>query len=334
MTGTAFPSSDRPTRPSCQRTSPRAQRPRASRMLAAILAITFIVGADPAGVGPTAPVAAAGATYRYYMDVVSPRTTLCLGEKVHYRVVVNRETDDANTVPVGGVKVEAYADDPSIGTFSGKGKGGSVFVSTQLDFATPFSAEFTFTAGKKIGATTLEFQGLVSYVSPIGRGYVSFGVPVQVIPCKYKMSSIVRFPPNGTFNTGAVEPPIVAKMKSTLLTSDADGNFTGTGTIHWIGTSLTSGCTVSQKFGGDTSVALTGKIFDDHLQVTMIYQPGNGALTVECGGVKQGMPSDAVQLDQLDIELPMNGGSLKQTQAHSQGTYPGKVLVSAILVKG
>ena len=123
-------------------------------------------------------------------------------------------------------------------------------------------------------------------------------------------------------------------MKSTLLTSDADGNFTGTGTLHWIGTSFKSGCTVSQKFGGDTSVALSGKIFDDQLQVTMIYQPGAGALSVSCGGVSQGMPGDAVQLDQLDVQLPMRGGSLKQTQAHSQGAYPGKVLVSAILVKG
>ena len=303
-------------------------------MLAAILAITFVVCADPAGLVPTAPVAAAGVTYRYYMEVVSPRTTLCLGEKVRYKVVVQRDTGGANPIPVGGVKVEAYADDPSIGKFSGKGKGGSVFVSTELDFTTPYSAEFTFTAGKKIGSTTLQFQGLVSYVSPVGQGYVSFAVPIRVIPCKYKVSSIVRFPPNGTFNPDAIEPPIVARMKSTLLTSDAEGNFTGTGTIHWIGTSFTSGCTVNQKFGGDTSVALSGKIFDDHLQLTMIYQPGNGALTVNCGGVSQGTPSDPVQLDQLDVELPMSGGSLKQTQAHSQGAYPGKVLVSAILVKG
>ena len=133
------------------------------------------------------------------MDVVSPRTTLCFGEKVRYKVIVYRTADDPADfpvpVPVSGVKVEAYADNRAIGTFAGQGRGGSAFVSTELDFSTPYSAEFTFTAGKKEGATTLQFQGLVSYVSPVGRGYVSFEVPIRVIACKYMVSTVVRFPP-------------------------------------------------------------------------------------------------------------------------------------------
>lgn len=284
----------------------------------------------------SAPSAAAGVTYRYYMDVVSPRTTLCLGEKVRYKVVVNR-TADGDTdgpVPVSGVKVEAYADNPAIGTFAGQGKGGNVFVSTELDFSTPFSAEFAFTAGKKPGSSTLQFQGLVNHVSPLGRGYVSFAMPIKLIVCKYMVSTVVRFPPNGTYNPDAVEPPIVATMKPTLLTADADGNFSGTGTLHWRGTSFRSGCTVSQRFGPDTSVAISGKIFDDHLDVRMIYEPGSGSLTTSCGGVSVPAPFDPVQLDQLDVELSPKGGSLKQTQAHTQGSFAGTVLISVTQVKG
>lgn len=282
------------------------------------------------------PSAAAGVTYRYYMDVVSPRTTLCLGEKVRYKVVVNR-TADGDTdgpVPVSGVKVEAYADNAAIGTFAGQSKGGSVFVSTELDFSTPFSAEFTFTAGKKAGSSTLQFQGLVSYVSPLGHGYVSFAVPIKLITCKYMVSTFVRFPPNGTYNPDAVEPPIVAKMKPTLLTADADGNFTGSGMLHWKSASFKSGCTVSQRFGPDTSVSLSGKLFDDHLEVRMIYEPGTGPLTVSCGGVSVAGASGPIQLDQLDVEMSPKGGSLKQTQAHTQGTFAGTVLISVRKVKG
>ena len=288
------------------------------------------------------PAAAAGVTYRYYMDVVSPRTTLCLGEKVRYKVVVNRTADGDNEapVPVSGVKVEAYADNPAIGTFAGQSKGGSVFVSTELDFSTPFSAEFTFTAGKKAGTSTLQFQGLVSYVSPVGRGYVSFEVPIEVIACKYMVSTVVKFPPNARYNPDATEPPIVARMKPTLLTADADGNFTGTGVLHWENGSFKSGergkpgCTVSQRFGPDTSVALSGGVSDVVLAVRMIYAPGNGPLTVTCGGVSRSAPSDPVQLDQLDVEMMPTGGSLKQVQAHTQGSFPGTVYISVRRVKG
>ena len=304
-------------------------------MLAAILVSLFVVGADPAGLVPTASVGASGVTYRYYMDVVSPRTTLCLGEKVGYKVVVFRtsDTDEADAFRVTSVKVEAYADDPSIGKFT-RAKGGIAVDYTALGADTPtFDVEFTFAAGKKIGSTTLQFQGLVPGISPLSRGYVSFAVPIRVIPCKYKVSTIVRFPLYSGFNSDIVEPPIVAKMKSTLLTSDADGNFTGTGKLHWIATSFRSGCLASQKFTGDTNVALSGMIFDGHLQLRMIYEPGNGALTINCGPAGQtSIPRDPVQLDQLDVEMPMSGGSLMHTQAHTQGSLPGKVRVSAILV--
>ena len=279
---------------------------------------------------------AAGVTYRYYMDVVSPRTTLCFGEKVRYKVVVNRTADGPtdDPVPVSGVKVEAYADNRAIGTFAGQGKGGSVFVSTELDFSTPYSAEFTFTAGKKEGSTTLQFQGLVSYVSPVGRGYVSFEVPIKVIACKYMVSTVVRFPPNATYNPDAVEPPIVATMKPTLLTADADGNFTGTGMLHWKGSTFKSGCVVSQHFSADTGVALSGSVLDDHLDVRMIYEPANGPLLVSCDGVSNSAPSIPVQLDQLDVELSPKGGSLKQPQAHTSGTFLGNVFVTVRQVKG
>ncbi len=154
---------------------------------------------------PTAPARAADATvaYRYYMDVVNPRTSICIGETVHYTVIVNRTpvAGDLAPKPVAGVKVEAYIDDPNLGSFSNTRKGGSSFQQTGFNLDPVDSVEFQFTAGKKPGKTTLQFQGIVAGVEA-ATGYVSFPVGIEIKICNYRITTVTRFPPNGRGNPG------------------------------------------------------------------------------------------------------------------------------------
>ncbi len=51
--------------------------------------------------------------YRYYMDVVNPRTSICIGETVHYTVIVNRTPAAGDLAPKPAVRSRAASASPA-----------------------------------------------------------------------------------------------------------------------------------------------------------------------------------------------------------------------------
>ncbi len=150
---------------------------------------TSVTFAQEANVAHHARRALDGVTYRYYMEPSRYQTKLCVGDPVKYDMHVYRQAmgTDTSRTDVFSTKVEAYPNDKSIGSFAQA----NVVVSIGSD-GYPGIAGFTFT-GKKVGKTTLVFQGKVAGVE-IQRGYVSFNIDIQVIQCKFKISGTTRFP--------------------------------------------------------------------------------------------------------------------------------------------
>ena len=52
--------------------------------------------------------------YRYYMDVVNPRTSICIGETVHYTVIVNRTPAAGDLAPKPAVRSRAASASPQV----------------------------------------------------------------------------------------------------------------------------------------------------------------------------------------------------------------------------
>ena len=286
---------------------------------------------------------AAGETYWYFMGIGEPKTTLCQGERVSYTVYVYGIPDARNgmLIELPGVKVEAYPADQSIGKFTGANKAGFATQPTGMDMDELYNANFEFTAAKKIGTSQLFFEGAVKGIN-IKTGYVSATVPVKVIACKFRVWVETNFPPNGTYNPMIVEPPITVKMDPTVVTADANGHFTGSARLSWVGHTQNpkpkSGtCSVVQKFESTiTHADISGQISADGtmVELSLTYQqPVSASLTVTCDGVSEGQPDASFVLDPLKLSVPLYGGAFQLDQSYSQGSFMGYVDGDVVPVK-
>jgi len=169
----------------------------AERWRSVSLALIFALILGSASQTQLAQAAPGRAGIRLYMDIVQPQTTVCVGKTVSYEARVYMAFDPPLTTPKGnkvensalaGVKIDATSADPNVGDIVGKKQGPVTrvtggtedLVSLESGAAIPNSAIFKFKA-RKAGKTTLYFEGLA-----FGE-YVSFNVPVNVIPCKFKV---------------------------------------------------------------------------------------------------------------------------------------------------
>lgn len=285
-------------------TNPRNQNSRWRIILIALL-LALAVGtaqlplaqaADPK-LSILAQPTALRASVVYVMNPINPKKTLCFGETVTYTLNVYRfrksppSLENAmagRNVPElyirPGVRVEATSSETSIGTFARPGYG-----HTGEEFDGTNNVEFQFTAKKKLGTTNLYFEAVVN--DQDGGGYVtSPPVTVKVVPCKFKVKTVLSFNP-GIYNIDVISDDAV-------MTADESGTFTGSTTMHWAYSNFSIPCSVS---AADSSVDLTGHLEGDGEQFigTMTFQP----TTVSgCRGSAQGI------VNPLNFSVASSGG--------------------------
>ena len=311
----------------------------ASRWRIVFIALLLALAVGSVGKTPMAQAAPARTNVRLYMEVVNPKTTLCVGESVRYIVKVNSQftsaprgwTDKNLPAPFAlpRINVDAFSVDKTVGDFIGT-RNGSVTRNTGstdeiVDLVNPnaepppHSATFTFKA-KKAGRTTLYFEGLAH-----GQ-YVTFPVPVKVIHCKYKVTVISNwFFTEGT--GGSIS--LVSFVRWATLTAVSENQFMGETTARWIpNIVLPSQCTHSDTVP-PSKVTLTGGInTSDELVVKVVF--GTAALTeVGACGPQSINTTHAFTPDPLMVTVPGAGGTWQGTQLLDSpvGLIPGNVIV-------
>ena len=285
-----------------------------------------------------------GMDFKFTLNVVSPRTTLCTGETVKYVVDAYAEVLPSGgiTVKVPGVKIDAFPADKTVGAFIGADKTGGASGRMGSDPGNAASIVFKFKAASKPGSTKLYFDGAVKGFD-IKKGYISFEVPIRVIACKYKVTTISKFAANPTYNDMIKDPPIKVKMKKAEMIADANGHFNGKGTLLWYGTSYTTttpgvgSANAIEKFAGTSQAILNGDLYDNgELILNLTYEDeGMSTLSVNVGGVGQTRPGGFYQLDPLKISVDAAGGTVTQQHSYNKSSFMGTVttIVTPVKVK-
>ena len=277
---------------------------------------------------PLAQAAPQQQTYRFSLDVASPRNTLCLGETVQYTATVLATPLPGTPlfIDVPGVTVEAAPNDPSVGHFLHANKAGFVHTKTGSLGVEPSSADFTFVAGTKPGKTTLVFQGLVKGFDA-ATGYVSFQVGIRVIPCKFKVRTTSRFQGDSINNPDIPYPPILSRMKTTEITGDATGHFTGESDVTVIGSTKAVQCSVSERFTGASHVDISGDLFEDgSLVLNFTYTPVTSSATERCGPAAQS-GAHTYTFDALKVSVRPTGGTIRSPHTYNGGQFKGTTTV-------
>jgi hypothetical protein len=268
---------------------------------------------------------------RFYIDVVAPKYTLCIGETVTYTMRVYRQftsppsgwTDKNLPDPyaVTGVQLEAHSSDNSVGTFKNNKASRALGMTGfgDVDFET---AEFVFTAGKKPGKANLYFEGAVRGYE-INTGYVTTTIPVKVVRCKYRVNTNSYW-----FYAGQYGTAYVYEFMNATLSGPAEGALTGNTRALWVGVNRIPkyGSTVNVNGG---NVTLTGRRFESgDLEVTIDF----GTITEtekNCGQAGCGGGDFSYSLI-IKGTFPEAGGSRRVSQPLNtiSGPMPGTTSIT------
>jgi hypothetical protein len=300
------------------------------------LLVTFAVATGLAiGCAGQPAHAATAETSRFYMDISRPRTSVCLGEFVRYKTTVFGEPATGKPFPIEltGVRVNAFVGDPGIGQFSFADKNGTSTGRTGYNGFLPAHVEFLFHA-TKAGSTSLYFEGAVKGFD-IHVGYVSFTVPIRVIQCQFDVKTTLKFPLNGVDDPVFRRPKVTVLMPLTRITADTDGHFTGEADVQFISgrhSTRFSGltCTWVETFPKKTSVKITGELLESgQLSLKFFYAKIGSDTSFTCppaAAIKaSGVP---YLLDELDVVLPADGGTIHQKQGYNAGKFFGSSTIT------
>lgn len=301
----------------------RNQAPR-WRMVFIALVIALSIGSVSRS-GP-AQASAAGVPVRVYMQLINPKTTVCVGKQANYAVRVYTAPTtvvgiaiDAYALP--GIRVEGSSQDKSVGDLVGASNGTRTRVTGQTeefldDEPTPHTAYFTFIA-KKAGKTTLYFEGLAH-----GQ-YVSDKVLVKVIHCKYRVIIGSQMFWSGSY--GSIKFRGVS-TEGQIKADETGYIFTGTAPVYWVSTSNVPNCRAANSLGIST-VNMRGNLSDSgQLLVELNYDPVSFNDVVSCppGSGTSGFP---ISPSSLKVSVPYFGGVVQLSQQMDGG--PGSAMGSA-----
>ena len=201
-------------------------------------------------------------------------------------------------VGVIGMDVEALSVNKTVGDFVGKTTARTTVVFD--DDLSSIAAKFKFKANKP-GKTTLYFEGLV------GKEYVTTKLDVKVIPCKFKVKTLLQFPVE-------IYDITVISDNAVMTADEAGAVFTGSTSMYWAYSNFNlSPCTI--EIGAtDSQVALTGQLDEDGGQftATQTFQPQSASGIVSCPGGSGG-GSGAFTVAPLTFSVASSGGLSIQT---------------------
>ncbi len=243
---------------------------------------------------------------------VDYQTTICTGDTVAYSMGVYGESDILRRHSIFGAEVEAYPQDKTLGTFD------KATQTVRFREGRPEAARFRFKAGKKAGTTTLVFQGTVSTTAGKDQnyGYVSYNIPIRIIDCRFRVSGTLRYPPDTNF-AFVPAPPLVVRIKPTMLTADADGHLSALASVHWVSASVTRAvpggtCTLIETFLHDDEVAINGEVSDEGvLTLTFEFPTADGLLSIACDGVTIQSQHLLYLVNTLTVHIRTSGGTIR-----------------------
>ena len=253
----------------------------------------------------------------WFMDVANPKTIVCVGETVEYRATAHYRSEHFQADwAISGVNIEASSTDTNVGSFS---------VDRQIagmaneDLVT---ASFFF-KGKKPGTTTLNFEALIDH--NFTNTYVSFSVPVKVIPCKFKVVT--------TSNMAACYPGGCIKFLGVIIDgmikADENGYFTGEAPVVWISTSAVPNCGAVNSLGIG-KVKMRGNLNDSsQLIVDLKYAPVSFSDVVTCP-MGSGAGNLTITASALNVTVPTSTGGVVSKPQQMQGG-PGSAGGSALV---
>jgi hypothetical protein len=268
---------------------------------------------------PPSPVLAAptSESVTWFMDVANPKTIVCVGETVEYRATAHYRSDHFQADwAIPGVNIEASSTDTNVGSFS---------VDRQIagmaneDLVT---ASFFF-KGKKPGTATLNFEALIDQI--FTNTYVSFSVPVKVIPCKFKVVT--------TSNMAACYPGGCIKFLGVIidgmLKADENGYFTGEAPVVWLSTSAVPNCGAVNSLGIG-KVKMRGNLNDSsQLTVDLKYDPVSFSDVVTCP-MGSGAGNLKITASAINVTVPTATGGVVRKPQQMQGG-PGSAGGSALV---
>ncbi len=244
---------------------------------------------------------------------------MCLGDTATFTVLVKLSEIDNNVISRGvsmpGIRVIGSVQDQSVGLLKAPTSRLTSSNSDQLG-----SAVFTFQANG-YGETTLTFKAEIRYYAYaltrwlVGADAVtaeSLPIVVKVIPCMFEIKTISNFSAQGV-QLGAI---MDGEMKA-----DEQGNFTGSGTVSWIG-----GATAAGDCRGTIDIAssqadLTGSLDDsENLAAEVNYLPAGLTHNFCCKGICA-TDTASVTPNALSLSVPSSGGVSRQSQDLHEPNY-------------
>ncbi len=203
---------------------------------------------------------------------------------------------------------------------------------TGFDLDLPEKVEFDL-RGKKAGTTSVIFRAHPSTLP--GEGLVgersspsnetNTRISVKVVDCKYKVTGIFRWRDAGGYAL------ITAVTAETVITPDADGNFTGSASTTFTGYQTCIDQGVLPYAFTNPKVDLTGKVDDSgNVTVKMTFPPVGISVATTCYPIK--VPGLTGNLAPLSVTVPSSGGSPEQSSVLSlAGTYGYTATGTAII---
>jgi hypothetical protein len=297
---------------------------------ALILALTF----GSMGQTPAAQAAPAGDLVNFYLWVLSPKTTLRCGETVTYQVAAGFVPVDADSESSPAISldadsrsisldmlfglstdIDAMSGNPTVGDFVVAYKGSKVRSRLLLRFQGPYvtnsGGEFKFKANKP-GKTTLYFQGFIGET----HQFISNEVKVTVLPCHFQIKTL------GDYNALDVN---LAALMDREMKSDEQGNITGSGTVNWVGDTLSSGDCSSAIDVASSKAELTGSLDESgQLIVNVTYLPAVLTNVGKCENAQASLPLNDQALvtpDPVHISIATSGGVSTRPQDLYEPNY-------------
>jgi hypothetical protein len=224
-----------------KRSSLNAGNP-AQRWRSVILALALVLIIGTVNPTPSAQAAPAGSTELSFFMLANKEggsKPVCVGELVTIEVLVLRlkVVNGVSEAPeaITGISVNGVVDNPNIGQISP-----SENTTIRASAIYPGAADFVFTA-EKPGETIVAFSGMIVHPGWFGTNWggssqiVSDQVSVKVIPCKFKVEATSRW----NNNVGGI---YLAMMDEIVLRADAEGRYSGSANVNWIGTFMMDSC--------------------------------------------------------------------------------------------
>jgi hypothetical protein len=315
-----------------KRSSLNAGNP-AQRWRSVILALALVLIIGTVNPTPSAQAAPAGSTELSFFMLANKEggsKPVCVGELVTIEVLVLRlkVVNGVSEAPeaITGISVNGVVDNPNIGQIS-PSENTTIWASAIY----PGAADFVFTA-EKPGETIVAFSGMIVHPGWFGTNWggssqiVSDQVSVKVIPCKFKVEATSRW----NNNVGGI---YLAMMDEIVLRADAEGRYSGSANVNWIGTFMMDSCPKEYTIPSGQA-KLTGELNDSgQLIATLTYQPVAVTFNGACGNLS-GWDDFQVSQDPLRFSVPASGGVFALPQfligSREMGIFDGSVAIVVI----